>query len=288
VIGALAALGSSLTWAIGTQVYPKLSRDYSPFEVNGSRALVALPLFFALSFLFDAGAGWSLVGPHHLGWMFLSMISSYFLGDACFLWSTRTLGVPGALAVASSYPMWTALAGVMFKGEILTFQQWTGVLLAVAGTLTVILSGYVPGQAKGYGAGIGFGLLTSVFWALNSWAVAEGGRGISPWVGNSIRMGIALGLCGVASSLIRRRPTPGLPWKALRPFTAIFVFEAFGGSLLFLYGLTHASLAVSAALSSLAPVIAVPLAGLTRTEKVTPIKAAGVVLAVAGVVILLV
>jgi drug/metabolite transporter (DMT)-like permease len=73
----------------------------------------------------------------------------------------------------------------------------------------------------------------------------------------------------------------------MRPYLLIFVIEAFGGSLLFIYGLTHSTLAVSAALSSLAPVISVPIAWGRRTEPVSWTKALGICLAVAGTVILL-
>ncbi len=284
MIGALAALGSSVTWALGTQIYPELSRRYSPFEVNGSRALVALPLFFALSLGVSGPEGWAGVDSGHLGWFVLSMVSSYFLGDACFLWSTEALGVPGALAIASSYPVWTALASWFFKGEPPSLQQSVGIGLAVAGTLLVILAG--SRLKSGYGRGVMFGLLTSGFWGLNGWAVAEGAKGLSPWVGNSIRMVIALVLCGVASSVIRKRPRLGIPFPVLSPHLPLFAFEAFGGSWLFLYGLTHASLPVASALSSLAPVLAVPLAWLRRSEPLSNAKAAGVGLAVLGVIVL--
>ena len=288
MIGALAALGSSLTWAVGTTVYPTLSVKYSPFEVNGSRALIALLFFLPLSLLFDGSSGWSGVTGSHLSWMLLSMVCSYFLGDACFLWSVKSLGVPGALAIASIYPVWTATAGWIFKGEPLVMGQSFGIVLALFGTLLVILSGYrIQAEGARYGRGVAFGLLTSGFWALNSWAVAAGGAGLSPWVGNSIRMGIALLLCGVTASALRRKVRLGLPWGALRPYVGIFAFEAFGGSFFFLYGLTHTSLAVASSLSSLAPVIAVPLAWFRKSERLTATKVTGVLLAVTGVVILL-
>ena len=291
MIGALAALGSSFTWAVGTAVYPSLSAKHSPFEVNGSRALVALLLFFPLSLWADGSAGWSQVGAGHLSWMFLSMVSSYFLGDACFLWSTRALGVPGALAIASSYPVWTATAGWLFKDGPLNAQQLLGIALALAGTITVILSGYrvsrASGAASGYGKGVAFGVLTSGFWALNSWSVSLGGQGLSPWVGNSIRMSIALVLCSMASSGLRRKPRVGIPWTSLKPHLGVFAFEAFGGSALYVYGLTHSSLATASVMSSLAPVIAVPLASWRRSETLTRGKVLGVMIAVAGVVLLL-
>lgn len=290
MIGALAALGSSVTWAVGTTVYPSLSAKHSPFEVNGSRALVAL-LLFPLSLWADGSAGWSLVGSGHLSWMLLSMVSSYFLGDACFLWSTRALGVPGALAIASSYPIWTATAGWLFRGEDLSLRQLLGIGLALVGTFTVILSGYrfsrSQGAAKGYGRGVAFGLLTSGFWALNSWSVAAGGAGLSPWVANTIRMSIALLLCSLASSMLHRRPRVGIPLASLRPNLPIFAFEAFGGSALYVYGLTHSSLAMASVMSSLAPVLAVPLAWVRKSEPLPAAKVAGVLIAVFGVAILM-
>src|SRR4051812_25537796 len=109
-LGPLCAFGSSVTWAVGSAGYSRLSRGHSPFAVNFTRGLVALPLFLA-GFILSVGS-WqgaldavALLSPTAIAWFALSIFASYGLGDVLFMWSTRSLGVPAALAIGSTFPL---------------------------------------------------------------------------------------------------------------------------------------------------------------------------------------
>src|ERR1051326_5646724 len=89
-LGPLCAFGSSVTWAIGSAVYSRLSDRYSAFSVNFARALIALPLFILATFWIKGGwasgiAEYQTLRLSHWGWFTLSMIASYGLGDTLFL-----------------------------------------------------------------------------------------------------------------------------------------------------------------------------------------------------------
>lgn len=295
MIGALAALASSFTWSAGSAVYARLSREYAPSQVSFTRALVALPLFLLSAFFLDSpdiAHIWDRLVSGNAFWLLVSMIASYGLGDVAFLWSTRSLGLPGALALASSYPFWSAAAGVAVQGEALAPLQIAGVICTVTGTMIVVLVGYRHRQRHAghwldrFEVGVGLGFLTSLFWALNTFAVARGGQGLSAHVASAVRMAIALGLCPLIGFFIAKQWKGGIAWKSLKPVGWVFVLEAYGGSFFFMYGLSHAPLAVASALSSLAPVISVPAAWAGRHEPVSWIKALGVCLAVMGAVLL--
>lgn len=309
-MGPLAALASSFTWAIGVGVYSKLSRQHSAFLINSSRAAVALPLFLLSVLVMGGGfSGFlklvSVVNAQHVGWFTLSMLASYALGDALFLWSARIVGVPGALAIASSYPFWSALVGWGINGEALSLGQFLGLVAVVSGTVLVILAGYrehgsrrpigapKPALHVRFGVGVALGFVTSLCWALNTFAVSRGGIGLTAPVANVCRMAIALVLCpafGILFSYQQKRTRPRiqvlLPLPQLRASLPIFAIEGFGGSLSFIYGITHSPLAVGSALSSLAPVISVVIAWITRTERFSLSKTLGVLLVVGGVVLL--
>lgn len=300
VAGPICAFGASVTWAVGSAVYSKLTEKYSAFAVNFSRALVALPLFVAAVFIsaaymegsFSEGlTRFQSITMSHLGWFTLSMIASYGLGDALFLWSTRSLGIPGALAIASSYPLWTVVAGYFFSHEVISVVQCFGLSLSVIGIILVILSGRKKGQPllkSASFAGVLFAFGTSFAWAINSFAVSQGGKGIDSTVGNALRMFLALGLCGglakVASPLKTRI---ALPFSELKRFYFVFVLESFLGSFLFLYGLSHSPLALGATLSSLAPVISVMVTLATGLEKFSIMRTSGVLLTFVGVALIL-
>jgi drug/metabolite transporter (DMT)-like permease len=292
VLGSLSAFLSSFTWAVGTSAYGRLSSGRSPFAINFTRALIALPLFFACALislggptgLLEAGAQ---ISGERWAWLALSMVASYGVGDALFMWSTRSLGVPAALAICSCYPLWTTLVGLVL-GQAVDFARWLGVAVTLAGVVVVILSGAAHRAAETRGRRLGFlcAGLSSGFWALNSVAISLGASGLSPFLANSIRMALAMVIAGGLGRALTPRAPVVIPWRDLRPVLWMFVLEAFGGSVFFLYGLTHAPLAVAAVLSSLAPVISVPIAWMTLGERLNPRKSLGIVLTVVGIALL--
>jgi len=262
--------------------------------VNFARALIAAPLFFIAVILITGGFGgaiaaFSAVKPVNLGWCALSMFASYGFGDVLFLWSTRSLGVPGALAIASSYPLWTAILGAA-RGEKITFVQVSGLILTVAGVVLVVLNGPKFPEHKhskrAIAGGAALAFVASLFWALNSFSVAQSDIGL-PALGatavvNSLRMIIAMILSLIMSRLITPGSPVTLPLIELKRSLGLFVIEAFIGSYFFMYGLSHTPLAIGSALASLAPVLSVPIALALGHEKFSLPRTTGVILVVMG------
>lgn len=302
--GPWAAFGSSCTWALGTSVYSRMTRNHTAFAVNLARSLIAFPIFVVSAFVLAGGVGAGLADFRALSlastvWFLISTIASYGLGDAVFLMSTESLGVPGALAIASSYPMWTAAAGWAFEGQALDAWQALGLVLTLAGVAAVIL--FAPSTteeargSEGIGEvpiarlrarlplrGVALALLTSIFWALNGYSVFRGGRGLSMSVANSVRMAFAIGMAPLMARILAPGKPMLLPLTAIRGSFWLFVIEAYGGSAMFVYGLCHSPLAIGATLSALAPVISVPFALALGLERFSLGRTAGVALAALG------
>ena len=275
MLGPISALASSATWAIGSAQYSRLSHSYSAFAVNFARGLLAFPLFFIFSFVLAGGVTEGLtqfaeVSRVRFAWFALSMIASYGLGDVLFLWSTRAIGVPTALAIASGYPLWTAAAGTVFRGESLSILPLLGLFITVAGVVLVIMNSPRNEEHRSISnlrKGVILALLTSVCWATNSFSSAEGGQGLSAPVANSIRMIFAMIFSAGFGWLFLPKASLLLPRKEMVSNLWVFVLEAFGGSYFYMYGLTHSPLAVGATLASLAPVLSVPVAWAMGLEK---------------------
>lgn len=310
-LGALAALTSSFTWALGATAYAALSERYAPYRVHFGRAIVALPSFALVFLLFESkkfgGAGAALEAMHAGNYLWLagSILATYALGDIFFLLSLNRIGISGALALASTYPVWSALTGWFFQGEPLRPFQVAGLGSVVIGVVGVILLGrrdrvrslkrvstrgddshYTDSH---YTTGVVLGLLTGVFWALNTFTLARGAHPDLPALSNAVRMLVAIVLCPLFGWFVFRSPlgSPLMSRKDFRKYGFILWIEAFGGSLCFVYGMSHAKLAVASALSSLAPVIAYTLACLLGRERLTWARAVSVLLVVAGTWLLL-
>ena len=323
------AFGSAAVWAVASVGYSQISKDHSVFAVNFARAAIALPLFL-LSVVFVSGGilngflSFQEVQYGHLGWLSLSVLTSFAFGDAAFFWSTRFIGVSTAMAIAFSYPVWTVLIGALFFGEAISQMQFLGVLLTTLGVIAAIVKSsavefpsaapsnlvlpdpilpenILPDQTllgkietaehealrlrKKRWIGIFGAFLTSLLWSINSFATSR--VAITAAVGNSIRMLIALLLLVGIGKLFVPAGSFLLPLNQVRRFLWVFVLEAFCGTFLYVYGLSHSSLAIGVTLSSLSPVLAVPVAVLLKTEKFSLLRTLGVCLVVAGVSLLM-
>jgi drug/metabolite transporter (DMT)-like permease len=314
--GPVFALLSSVTWAVGSTEYAKLSRTHSGFAVNFSRAFTALPIFLVTalmaSMLSHSAGGYGLAGafadfrelrPSHLRWFTISILSSYAMGDVCLYWSARRLGIPVALTIASTYPLLTTSWGILVHGERLSWIQFSGLLITLIGVSSVILlaprevaisdtnttldAGSGGGGKRDRMVGVAFAVATSVLWAINSYAVRIGGQTVSAAVGNTVRMALALVFCFAVGRILEPKARIMLPWVDYRRKMWVFVVESFGGSYFFMYGLSHSSLAVGSTLVSLAPVISVPFAWSLGMEKFSLGRTLGVLAAVTGLWLLL-
>lgn len=313
-MGELAAFCSSITWATGSSVYSILSKRYPPHIINFNRALIGIAgcLLFALIEFGSFGQVMHALATAPMasvGWLTASTFGSFAVGDAFFILSMRSLGPSSALAICSSYPIWSALAGWILHGESLSYTRIFGLLLTVAGVITVILAatklaprsavvgtaaaGLVP-EAKPHSvaffdrkeAGIAFALLTSFAWTLNVYSIHRAGDAVSSHILNLIRMILAALIVPVVGVAATRKLRFSMSRKDVRRYGWAFVVESVLGAFFFLYGLTHTQIAIGAVLSSLAPVISVPIAVAMGWEKFQPVKVAGVLAVVAGVALL--
>lgn len=233
LFGPLCALMASVTWTLGSAVYGKLSARHSPFAVNFGRALVSFPIYLIFAYL-TVPESFALVNRVHVGWFLVSMLSSYVVADAFFMISIRSLGLPGALAIASTYPLWSALVGFFYRGETLSRWRLVGLFAVVAGSTLVILSQKRNGEKRRGidhpGVGVSLGLLTSILWAMNAFAVSQGGRGLPTAVSNTIRMGLAFALCPMLGLAVAGRGGFFLGWKTFARTVPVFFLESCLGS----------------------------------------------------------
>jgi len=301
LLGPLCAFSSAVTWAVGSAGYSRLAGNNSAFSINFTRALVALPLSIIAVFMMEGGWAAGLMSyqnlhPSQIGWLSLSMVASYGLGDVLFLWSVQSLGLPGALAIASCFPIWTVAFGYIFSGDILKKMQFLGLFTTLAGVILIVLNGpevvlegKVATRARSHfsAKGLMLAFAASMCWAMNSYATALGGEGLSTHVGNTIRMFAGLILAAGFSQILAPGRTIFIPQKQLIGSLWLFVFEAFGGSYFYYYGMSHSSLVLGATLASLSPVISVPVALIWGIEKFSLIRTIGVGIVVLGICLLL-
>lgn len=304
-LGPLCALGSSITWALAASVYTQAAGRVGAIRTNFLRALIVVPLFLVSTLLVCGPRAFVMIPPAQVGWLALSMLCSYSLGDLVFYLSALRIGTPPALAIASIYPLWAAISGALTLGEALSLERIVGTLFCIAGVVWLVLQQRtaremptdqeekgLPGRVL---VGVGLALLTSVFWAGNTYAIRQGGVGQPFLLVNTLRYFMSVGTLGIGLVLHQAatKPRKGLASKdqdaSVLPlrFFVIVIVEAFFGSSIFVYALSHTALSVAAPLSSLAPLFAVPIGLLLGTESLNARRLSAIVLTVLGVVLLM-
>jgi drug/metabolite transporter (DMT)-like permease len=289
-LGPFCAFCSSVTWAMGSAGYSRLSKTYSPFSINLSRALVSFPLsvlatLFLTQSVQDTLFNFSLVQPHHVAWLAVSMISTFGLGDVLFLWSAKSLGISTALAIASCYPIWTVLAGYLFGGEKISLLQLLGLMATIGGVMIVLLSGKkkTKKEEKLSHFGLFLSLITSFFWAANTYSAAQGSFGLTSGVGTSMRMLVGIVICLFFGRVIAPKSPIFLPKAIFVKNLWLFIVEGFIGGNFFMYGMGHSPLALGTTLASLAPVLSVPVTVALGIEKFSMVKTLGICTVVLGI-----
>lgn len=291
-LGALGAFTASVTWAFASTRYAEVSRTQGSARVGLLRATCASLLWLAAVTLVDGPRALLRVDGAHALALTGSILCSYALGDRIFFAAATRLGVSSALAIATIYPLWSALYGTFARGEALGARRVFGMACCLAGVWAVLRMSREPNQqlteARRKLVGAGLALLTSLFWAGNTVLLKLGATDLSIYQANSVRfsIGVVLLLAQLAfqprASDGERLPLSGLlrrTWPALVVDTGI-------GSICFVYGIANTDLALGATLSSLSPLVALPIAVVLGTERVSVGKVFAVCLTLLGVVLL--
>lgn len=289
-LGAISSFGASVTWAIGVSVYTLLFRKYGASTINFSRTVVAF-LCFLLTFVFTTDHSIFLnINLERIGWLAVSIICSYAFADYLLLQAVQFIGLPSSLAIGSIYPLWSGLFGVIFLSQNFSTIKWLSLIMIVFGTIIVILSGSRNLENKSKHLNLKNGVLlsiaTSILWALNAYSASKAAEEINVFQINTFRMFIAMILCPLIGRTLYGTKELFVQFQDFKKYFWVFILEGFGGALFFIYGLANTKLAIAATLSSLAPVISVPVAFLFGIEKPNLLKTIGVFIVVIGIWIL--
>jgi drug/metabolite transporter, DME family len=307
-LGAFAAFTASVTWAFASARYAQMSERAGPVRVNLLRALTAAALWQGALAVSEGPLALARVDAPHALLLAGSIVCSYAIGDSVFYAAATRAGLSVALAIATVYPLWAALYGALFRGEPFGALRVCGLLACVAGIAALLVQTHrqrvVP--AKGALLGIALALLTSLFWAGNAVFLKLGAQGLSLYQTNAVRFSFGALLLmaqlplklhsprvevpakppGQRQVAVRNEPERMGMWQLARRLWLPLLADTGVGSVAFAYGITHTDLALGATLSSLSPLVALPIAAALGSERVTLGKVLAVSVTVGGVVLL--
>ena len=292
-IGEIAAIITSMTFAINSALFTMAGRAVGSMVVNRVR-LIAASLFLSLAHWIILGSPWPVGADlNRWFWLGLSGIVGLVLGDAFLFQAFIWVGPRISMLMMSLAPILAAIIAWLFLGEILSFGQLLGIGLTILGVIWVITDKNTDRESgKGnYVKGVLFGLGGAVGQALG-FVMAKNGLGgsFSPISGNFIRMFSAMIVLWIVTLISRKavstwKEAAANPPAARRIIAGAFMGPVLGVSLS-LFALQHTSVGVASTLIALPPIFLIPIEYFYFKERFGLGAIAGTCLAVIGVGIL--
>jgi uncharacterized membrane protein len=291
--GELAALGTALCWATGSNLFAGAGKRMGSAVLNRLRITIAFFLL-VLTLLATRGAAWPVWATgRQVLLLALSGLIGFVFGDRYYFKSLVILGPGRASLLASSAPLFTALLALPVLGEKPGPLALLGMALTLSG-IFLALSGR-PRQEQAHAEGsVAVGVLSGALGALGQavgFVISKLAlrTGLDPLSATVIRITAAAAAIWVITLF---GGAAGVTLAALRDRRAsLFMiggatFGPFLGVLLSLLAIQTIDTGVAASIIAIYPVLAMLIASRFHGEPLTLRTLGGTLVAVAGVVIL--
>ena len=260
------ALAAAACWAFGSLLSVEPSRHLGAFAFTRWRMLMVALILWAATF---AMSGFPVMSLSHVSAMGVSGLIGIFVGDTALFSAMNRLGPRRAGILFATHAIFSVLLGFAVFSERMSTQALLGAGLTVSGVMIAILFGHRKSETHAWetnqgrpGVGIALGLLAALCQAIGSLvakpAMAEG---MDPVFASAVRVSVACGahFCllwlGVKVAAPSHRPSvPVLAQTALSGLVSVGL-----GMTLLLLALKFGDVGMVAILSSVTPILVLPL-----------------------------
>lgn len=284
--GALAALGSAVAWAVTSLLARSLMSELGSVGVNAIRSTIGGALLVTWVFATVGSGAFTTISASAWVLLGLSIVTAIALGDTVFFESTRAIGVARAMTVSTTYPLGAAAIAAAFLNEPVTLPIAVGSLVTMAGLVVIVAPWAGRAPEERFWFGVGAAALASLAWAISTVLVKPPLSEMSATTAQAIRLPVASMVLWltpwartVPAAFARSSRTVQVRIAILGVITSV-------SSVMFVAGVKHAGVAVASVLSSTAPMFAIPLAVIFLDERVTFRAFLGIVLTLAGIILL--
>jgi drug/metabolite transporter (DMT)-like permease len=293
VISSLCAVLASIAWAIGSLLFGRIGTAGSgraavpPGAMNLGKLVTAGSLL-VLTSLVITGRAFPFGAPTTaIVLLALSGVAGLTIGDTAYFGAIVTLGVPRAILLLSSAPVFAALGGWLWLGERLDTRALFGMALVFAG-IVLVVTRREAGPARKIGFGVFLGIVAALGQAAGSLLSRRAMQvGLDPLAAAAGR--IVIGGVGLYAIALVTRDARG--WTTalgkdrawLRVALASIVGTYFGIWLAQTALQKASSTGVATTLLATSPVFALPIAHVLKMERMTLRSTIGVVVAMVGV-----
>jgi drug/metabolite transporter (DMT)-like permease len=294
-VGELAALGTSVLWALTYVQFTIAVRAIGPARLNRLRLSVALVcLFIAHTVVYRAPIPLD-AGAVRWGWLTLSGVIGFAISDALLFSALLRLGAHRTSLLMALIPVVSALLAWGLFDERLTWLQIAAVCVTVAGIALVVLARRSPnregGPARHSLVGVLFALGAVASQSLRYILSKQGMSGGYPVLSTNVIQILAATTAVWIPALVSGtwKTSLSTPFGRRTATTTIggAVTGPFLGVTLSLVALAKAPVGIASTLMALVPVFLLPFSHFVLKEPIGLRAIAGTLLAVGGVAALL-
>ncbi|WP_116475369.1 DMT family transporter [Zobellella maritima] len=268
------ALAAAACWAVASLLSANAARHLGAFAFSRWRMFcVSLMLWLAAL----VTGGWATLTPDSITIMAISGLIGIFIGDTALFAAMNRLGPRRAGVLFATHALFSALLAYLIFDEIIAGWTLFGCFLLVGGVMTAIFMGKRSNETHAWEQdsgstwpGIGLGLLSALCQSVATLMVKPTMEGsVDPVSASAVRMTVAflahliLLWCGLSlAKPLRRINWPVFCMVALNAFLAMGV-----GMTLILLALRYGEVGMVAMLSSVSPVLVLPLLWLVMKRR---------------------
>ena len=290
----LLALGAATCWAVGSVMSVTPARHLGAIAFTRWRmAMVAVMLWAVVA----VQGSWHSFDSHAWGIMAISGLIGVFVGDTALFAAMNRLGPRRAGVLFATHAAFSAVLGFALLDERMSLQALLGGVLTLAGVMLAILLGRHKGETHDWeadrghvGLGVALALLAAMCQAVGSLiAKPVMAQQVDPIMASAVRVTVAtaahavLLLSGFRAARASRAPTLRvLAQTGLNGFIAMGI-----GMTLVLLALEKGDVGMVAILSSVSPILVLPLLWLQLKRAPAPGAWLGAVLTVVGTALIL-
>lgn len=290
-IGEISAVATAFCWSVTSYAFTSATRKVGALQVNIDRMILASLILFTIVLVF----GFSLTLTfNQVSNLILSGVLGLVLGDSFLFKSFQLIGARLGIIIMALVPALSTVLAYFFLDEVIANIGLLGMILTIAGILTVVLE--KNNTKKNY---LAFNKLGIVYGFLGALGQASGlifakfafeGGELNGFSASFIRLFSASLIILPLAATFRRYKNPFRIYPQNYSVTkSIFIGTVFGpvlGITLSLIAIEHAKVGIASTLMATMPVIMLPISGFYFKEKFGWKAIVGAMVAVIGTAII--
>ncbi|GAA3548325.1 DMT family transporter [Zobellella aerophila] len=268
------ALAAAACWAVASLLSANAARHLGAVAFSRWRMFCVSLMLWLVALV---TGGWATLTPDSVAIMAISGLIGIFIGDTALFAAMNRLGPRRAGVLFATHALFSALLAYLIFGEIIAGWTLVGCFLLVGGVMTAIFMGKRNNETHAWEQdngspwpGIGLGLLSALCQSVATLMVKPTMEGtVDPVSASAIRMTVAflahltLLWCGLSLA----RPLRTITWPVFG-MVALNALLAMGvGMTLILLALRYGEVGMVAMLSSVSPVLVLPLLWLVMKRR---------------------